>query len=182
MSLRQKIKRLFSFAKKEKEDNAQIVESLLEMQYAVLYPADMLSPLGMAIAFHTRAPVIVGSDKVKLYSLYSKTDGSFVGSAYAVKYEGRYYGSLIGANYIFSCRSSAFRFKKTDKMLVPLKKEEKIAYMLNCVYERSKEEIKVLSLDKISFPEQKKIETVFEFSPPVTPEEAFVSEQVGAYM
>jgi len=180
MSLRQKIKRLFSFAKKE--DDEQIVESLLEMQYAVLYPADMLSPLGMAIAFYMRKPVIVGTDKVKLYSLYSKTDGSFVGSAYVVKYQGRYYGSLIGANYIFSCRSGAFRFKKTDKMLVPLKKEEKTAYVLNCVCECSKNEIKVLSLDKISFPEQEKIETVLEFSPPVSPEEAFIFKQVSAYM
>lgn len=182
MSLRQKIKRLLSFVRKGKEDDEQVAESLLEMGYSVLYPADMISPLGMAIAFHTRAPVVVNSNEIKLYSLYSKTDASFVGSAYAVKHGGRYYGSLIGANYIFSCRSGAFRFKKSDKMMVPLKKEDKIAYALNCVYECSTGKIKVLSLDKISFPEQEKIETVFEFSPPVSPEAAFAFEQVSAYM
>lgn len=111
------------------------VNYLLKMSYNVVHPADMLQSLCMAVVINTQKVASVCVRDIRLYSVYDLEDDSFLGSFYAVKRDGVYYGNIVGSAQIVACKSGAFRLKETNELFVPLRNDGKNLFVLMCLYE-----------------------------------------------
>lgn len=122
--------------KQSAEQEKSCIRKLISLQQPIVHPADLTEGLGIAIAYHTLDPAILSSNQIRLYSLYSLEDNSFLGSFYGIKQNDLYYGNIVGRTEIFSCSKNAFRFEETDKLSVPLKHDKESWYILMCRYDR----------------------------------------------
>ncbi len=160
----------------QKEENAPseagMVRVLLEMQHNTVYPAHLLQPLCMAIAMDTGLPAHATTDDIKLYSLYDLENESFLGSFYALKKDGVYYGYIVGQSEIISCGMDTFRFVETEELIVPLRKEGDALLVLECKYEAKKSRLTALSLKKQDVSQQN-TEVLHQFEKQTSFEEAY---------
>lgn len=128
----------FSFLKKffcrqsKDEELEKRFERILETCCSVITPSDLFAGVGLAIILHTAKMVEISLDEIKLYALRDKKSKAFLGSFYAVKHDGLYYGSFVGTDSIVVCAPDAFLFKETDKVYVPLKKKRHEKYTMCC--------------------------------------------------
>lgn len=111
------------------------VHYLLDMHYNVVHPAHLLQPLCIAVAMETRDMATASVQDIRLYSMYDLEDGSFLGSFYALKCDGVYYGNIVGSSQIIACKSEAFRFEETNELFVPLQNDGRNLFVLVCLYE-----------------------------------------------
>lgn len=143
----------------------------LELCFSVVYPEDILEGLCLVLAMLTHKPVHLNASDIKAYNLFDSEDGSFVGSCYAVKKNNRFFGSLLGTDYIFSCPKILFRFEKTDAIKFPLKKENNMEYTLLCKFKKD-QTITPLKVNKLD--SAKSVDSVlFEFADNTSLKEAF---------
>ncbi len=124
------------------------VKCILGMENNVVHPADLMHPLCMAMAWHTKKPVAASIGDIRLYAVYDLGDDSFLGSFYALEHDGMYYGNIVGSLKIFTCKTDAFRFEETDELFVPLRNDGKNIFVLMCCYERFKLRLTTKSLKK----------------------------------
>lgn len=117
------------FKKDEVLSNLESVIQHLKVGRRVVYPYDIMEGVCCAVALVTYKPISLDLEQIKAYGLYNK-DGSFIGSCYAVKEGGRFWGALVGSDCIFSCSEDAYCFKETQEIRLPLKKEKNIEYVL----------------------------------------------------
>ncbi len=176
MSIFKKLKsRLFrkkSGERKSAGADVKKVNVLLEMPHNIFSPADLMEPLLMAIAMETRKPAAASVTGIRLYSLYDRKDNSFLGSFYALKFEGRIYGNIVGSPQIFSCTKETFRFKETDELIVPLKDKRGQILVLVCKYKRSKNSLTAVCLKEMDkFMQNEKI--LREFADRTSVDEAY---------
>ncbi len=160
----------------QKEESAPseagMVRVLLEMQHNVVYSHDLLEPLCMAIAMQTCMPACASTDDIKLYGLYDPENESFIGSFYALKTDGVYYGNIIGSPHIISCTPDTFRFVETEELIVPLHKDGDILFVLECKYQARKRTLTVVCLKKQDIP-QRNSEVLHQFGKQTSFEEAY---------
>lgn len=131
-------KKFFCFLKPKDEFDAEI-ERLLETCHSVVTPSDLFAGVGLAIILYTGEITEISSNEIKLYALRNKKDNSFLGSFYAIKQNGRYFGSFVGTDSVITCMPDAFLFKETDKVYVPLKKNRHEKYIMHCQLHRKTE-------------------------------------------
>jgi len=135
--------------RKPEESETGKVNVLMEMPHNIFDPADLMEPLLMAMVMQTKKPAVVSVGDIRLYSLYDREDNSFLGSFYALEFEERLYGNIVGSSQIFSCTKEAFRFKETNELIVPLKSKEKEILVLVCKYNRRKNLLTAVCLKKM---------------------------------
>lgn len=185
MNIFKKFLQLFSKKKETEQRNSAMltvvemplpefdsVKCLLEMPYNVVYPHDLLEPLCMAIAMQTCMPACASTDDIKLYGLYDPENESFIGSFYALKTDGVYYGNIIGSPHIISCTPDTFRFVETEELIVPLHKDGDILFVLECKYQARKRTLTVVCLKKQDIP-QRNSEVLHQFGKQTSFEEAY---------
>lgn len=124
------------------------VRVLMEMPYNVVHPGDLMEPLLMAISTRTLQPVGANVTDIKLYSLYDRDDNTFIGSFYALERDGGFYGNLVGSSKICFLEKDAFKYKKTEELVVPLENKAGKRLVLICVYKRRKASLTVSCLMK----------------------------------
>ncbi|MBP3687218.1 MAG: hypothetical protein J6J35_02505 [Alphaproteobacteria bacterium] len=129
-------------------EDEQKIRVLLEMENCVLCPIDLLEPLSIAVVMDSKKAFMISVDKIKLYAMYDAEEDTFLGSFYAVKRNGKYYGNIVGSWQIVSCRPTAFRFVKTDEVVAPLRNDEKSVFALVCRYVQKSGELMVERLEK----------------------------------
>ena len=135
----------------EKVDSGKtrVARVLLEMENCIVYPYELLEPLAMAIALDSKRAFGMSVDEIKLYEMYDPNEPSFLGSFYALEYNGRYYGNIVGSRQIISCSPNAFHFVKTEKLFVPLRTEGENIFVMVCHYTPKKSQsIEVERLEK----------------------------------
>lgn len=102
----------------------------MRLNCLVVYPNDILEGVSCSIAMETRELVFLDGRKIEAYNLYDRKNGSFQGTGYVIKRNGRFWGALVGSDYIFSCSKRGFRFEKTKEIRIPLKKDDEAEYIL----------------------------------------------------
>lgn len=150
MNIFKKLKQRFfqkdKLLEEKTEDKTEQVKVLMEMSYTVFHPADVMESLLMAMVLQTKAPAAASVKDIKLYSLYDCKDGFFVGSFYALKHNGRFFGNIVGNRQIISCSERAFRFERTDELTIPLEYKDKKLWTLAGKYQAQRGQVSINSL------------------------------------
>ncbi|MBP3547025.1 MAG: hypothetical protein J6K16_07885 [Alphaproteobacteria bacterium] len=147
MGLFKQISNLFSKRKQKAKQGKVCVHFKLRQQ--VIYPADVVEELGVAICLDNQKEVCLNSNDIKLYDMFRIDNSGFVGSFYAFEYADKYYGYIVGDNRIISCLKTSFIFKETDKMTIPLLRTQDSYYALMCSYQKEKGITTPLFLKKV---------------------------------
>ena len=100
------------------------------MENALVYPANLMKPLCMAIVQDTTKPVTSNLSDIKPYAVYCKETGEFLGSLYAMDYAGRYYANIIGAPEIVCFEKDAFHFEQVEDVCFPFEED----FFLRCEF------------------------------------------------
>ncbi|MCM1322640.1 MAG: hypothetical protein NC218_00460 [Acetobacter sp.] len=150
MNIFKKLLRLFSQKDERCEEKSEgVARVLLEMPYNIVHPADLMESLLMAMAYQTKEPVCSSVKDIKLFSLYDRENGAFLGSFYALERNGLFYGNIVGSSQIFSCTTKMFRMDETDKLFAPLKNVDDKILVLMCEYNRRKSMLTAVCLKKM---------------------------------
>ena len=109
-----------------KEKNATLAKEakvISVLEHCLVYPANLMKPLCTAICQHTTKPVTSNVTDIKLYGVYCKESGAFLGSFYAMDYAGKMYGNVAGSREIVYFEKDAFKFEKMEDFYFPVKDE-----------------------------------------------------------
>ncbi len=131
-------------------DEPRVVQLLGEINNCIFHPGDLMEPLLLSIVWETKKPACCSLNDIKLYSLYDMVNGAFIGSYYALKIDGLYYGNIVGDRCIFSCTEAQFQFRETNEVVAPLRTVDGFMYALRCKYDCKKAKLTVLQLEKVT--------------------------------
>lgn len=150
MNIFKKFLQLFSRKDERCEEKSEDVERvLLEMPYNIVYPSDLMEPLLIAMAYQTVEPQCFSVKDIKLFSLFNRENGAFMGSFYALERKGVFYGNIVGSPQIICCTEKSFRFEKTEKLFVPVKNDKGRIWGLICKYDGLKSMLTAVCLKKM---------------------------------
>lgn len=159
--------KLFAKLKQKSSDavlnKPNIYQELGLLEQPILHPADFMEELLTAIIFHTKNNgMACSSTDIKLYNMFDFDTGEFIGSFYALSYNGLYYGNIVGNKEIIACHPKAFRFEETNELFVPCRIIFDNIYALICDYHAESGTLKPLRF--IETDKQKKDrETIHDF-------------------
>ncbi len=142
----------FNFGKKRKfqSNDRDAFKVHLAMNAPVVYPEDLLEAIALAISLNLGTAVLLSAENISLYHIYMPEDNEYLGCFYGVKFQGRYYGNVLGRDEIISFSDSLFCVKESQDLLLPLRKVNNDLYFLVCHYNHSGQEISVLDFKKRS--------------------------------
>lgn len=139
----------FLFGKNKEASNRSSFKSLVHFDHLVASPQDMLPALGVAIGLQTETVMRLTTKDIRLCNIYSNNDNVYIGCCYVVELNGKYYGAITGANYIFSCSPHDYHFVKTNVVTIPLSKMAEDKYFLIC-YMRKNLSLWAKSIKKVN--------------------------------
>lgn len=116
-----------------KKKHPGMVRTCIHMSQNIIHPCNMMEELGIAVATDTREAVAYNSDEIILFDMFD-FGGDFIGSFYALKRNGLYYGNIVGRREIVACETDAFRFVKTDLLKIPFMQTEQTLHAMLCRY------------------------------------------------
>ncbi len=132
-----------SNASANEEKHPGMVRTCLHLPYSITHPSDIMEGLGIAVVNDTKTYIVYNLSEVSLLDM-STLDGNFIGSFYALKRNGTYYGNIVGHREIIACETDAFRFKETDLLKIPFAQQEQVLHALLCRYQKNKGSIRPL--------------------------------------
>lgn len=124
-------------ASNAEEKHPGMVRSCLRLSYRIAHPGDMMEGLGIAVVNDSKTYAAYNLSEISLMDMFT-FDGNFVGSFYALKRNGMYYGNIVGHMEIVACETDAFTFKETDLLKIPFAQQDQILHALLCRYQKKK--------------------------------------------